>query len=1395
MSSTRLLIVSAAAFALGVSTPSLLAQNGSSGNGGNGAGQQERPRQWRSGTTRTSNRQLPPAIRVTSPNANRNTNANEGSPVLPNGNGGTGGSGSGGTNPPSTVSSVPPPPAERRVGLGRFRPRSGLQEPQGFSVRVEEGRRVYLAWIDTAGRETSYVVQRRRTVEQNGRGSWGGIEEVTLNANSEAFSDLPSEPGHYAYRIAAASTNGRSWFSAWMTLYLSPEAFVVDPQGPGVNTPPEPNPTPTPNPNPNGNGNGNGNGSGNPNPPTPPPPPVPPNMPAEAMVQDTGNRAARVQWQAVSGATQYQLERSPALPQGSVMLGAGATQFVDNSGVGVFEYRVRAIGQGGPSRYTGWLSVTVADITPDDPSGLSAASLNDGERVRLTWTDSSDNETGFRIERQTRDGSTWTEPSVILTSANRSEQIDVPGLGEHRYRIASFGSAGASSATDWVSVTVTQPEVNGNSGTPEPFPYDAIPNTPGSFAAVGISGARARVTWADGSPLEAAFQIERSPAFPEGRKRIDADATQFVDDSGPGTFAYRVRAVNPNGSSEWTSWAMATVVDVAPQSPSGLTAAHAGDNQRVNLSWNDNSTNETSFRVERESMVSGAWASPRSFLVPANAQTQIDEPGAGEHRYRIAAANAAGLSTFTGWTTVNVPAAPVDPSTVPPATPGNLGASDQNRRASVIWSDASNNELGFEIERDPSFPSRVLLSANVTGYMDNCGPGTMRYRVRSYNNAGYSDWTPWTMVQVAETAPGAPSNASASDVGNQQDVTLSWTDNSFNETAFRVERTVWASNNWGSPTTMMVEANDTAFEDSPGLGRFRYRVQALNDGGESGWSEPTIVSVTDGWTPITRSPDTREVFVSSSTGNDTNSGLSPDQPVRSLLRGYQLLRDNMPDHLRLKRGDVWTNEVVGPWGVHGAWDKNGRSAAEPMVVYYYGESPDRPLLRTGQLQRGLMMMGDGILGNIQFHGLHFQAHTRMIDNPDYVPNDGGQTPPCALFIYGQGSNFLIEDCKFEAYTGHLQFQVPNDQLVNGWELRDITVRRSVLVDAYAGPGTHSSGVFASNVNGLTFDEVILDHNGWSETVPNRPSTIFNHNFYLVGTCTNVMVKNSITSRAAATGIQMRGQAMHAFNNLALKNPLGITAGHAQASWPAQGWTGSMKYNVVLDAADVGVFGQPSFAPRGFGLNFNRSISGVIENNIVAHNTSSRGSEPALATDLASTGITIRDNILYNWTGQIAPGQYRGGLFRMDTALPSNAVVEDNVFRQPVSGFVTQIANTMNNPGGQWARNRYHSVGNPENQWFIKGVDVPFNFASWVQRSGETNGQNTPPSFPDPDRTIAGYMAHLGMTPTLEAFLSEAREQSRNNWRPEFTAAAVNRWIREGFGMAEPDPALGNPPRQ
>ena len=50
----------------------------------------------------------------------------------------------------------------------------------------------------------------------------------------------------------------------------------------------------------------------------------------------------------------------------------------------------------------------------------------------------------------------------------------------------------------------------------------------------------------------------------------------------------------------------------------------------------------------------------------------------------------------------------------------------------------------------------------------------------------------------------------------------------------------------------------------------------------------------------------------------------------------------------------------------------------------------------------------------------------------------------------------------------------------------------------------------------------------------------------------------------------------------------------------------------------------------------------------------------------------------------------------------------------------------------------------------------------------------------PERSLATYQESMGRAATHEAFMAEARQQSRLTWREEYTADAVNRYLRQGF---------------
>jgi Galactose oxidase-like, Early set domain/Fibronectin type III domain/Kelch motif len=246
-------------------------------------------------------------------------------------------------------------------------------------------------------------------------------------------------------------------------------------------------------------------------------------------------------------------------------------------------------------------------------------------------------------------------------------------------------------------------------------------------------------------------------------------------------------------------------------------------------------------------------------------------------------------------TTTPTPTPTITPTSTPrptPAAPTNLTATAvSSSQINLSWSDNSNNETGFVINRthDPSIKWNYVttVGANVTSYLDSglFDSDTYFYRVQAINDAGTSAWsntasattfprqtptptltpkptvtptptpkptatpkpsprptptatpkpspTP-TPTPTASPTPRAPTNLTATAASSSQ-INLSWSDNSSNETGFKVER---AKNGKAFKQIAAVGANITTYADT-GLRAsttYRYRVRAYNGAGNSNYS-------------------------------------------------------------------------------------------------------------------------------------------------------------------------------------------------------------------------------------------------------------------------------------------------------------------------------------------------------------------------------------------------------------------------------------------------------------------------------------------------------------------------------------------------------------------------------
>jgi uncharacterized delta-60 repeat protein len=265
---------------------------------------------------------------------------------------------------------------------------------------------------------------------------------------------------------------------------------------------------------------------------------------------------------------------------------------------------------------------------------------------------------------------------------------------------------------------------------------------------------------------------------------------------------------------------------------------------RVRVNWSDTTATETGFLIERCTGAGCTFASgPATFNVGANAASFVDTTVApnSTYCYHVIAQKSGGWSSN--------PSSPscVDTSTW--AMPGNFTASTTETQVNLSWSDNSVGESYFVIERcsgdqcDFSTKDTIYVAPNLTSHSDSglCG-GTFRYRIKA-ERAGI--WTTdFTEAITASTLiPDPPGDLTAAGVNDGQ-IDLAWTDQTAEETGFKIER-CQGSGCTNFAQIALMGANATGYQDTDtaliGNQVYRYQIRAYKTGScawETGYSTP-----------------------------------------------------------------------------------------------------------------------------------------------------------------------------------------------------------------------------------------------------------------------------------------------------------------------------------------------------------------------------------------------------------------------------------------------------------------------------------------------------------------------------------------------------------------------------
>ncbi|MBU1680436.1 MAG: hypothetical protein KKD86_16555 [Bacteroidetes bacterium] len=464
-----------------------------------------------------------------------------------------------------------------------------------------------------------------------------------------------------------------------------------------------------------------------------------PETPANMLLTRITDKSFNLIWDDLSSnEDNYELWRKDGVNSGYFKIytlpanNFGKVDYVQSDIINYF-YKVRATNIFGVSEFSNEVSSSGV-AGGSTPTNLIAEALG-ASKMQLTWTDNSNDELGFRIQRRNPFSGIFEQIAIVVTNTTEYFDFGLSAATTYAYRVASFTNSSQSSWSTEAWVTTYGTDINGPSKLVATFNKESN---------------SVLVQWSDDTQKENGTLIERrlglTGQFTEiGLTKTDTYVFYDSEVEAGNTYYYRARHTTVEGfRTPFSNTDSAYVPVLPPNAPSNLTINEFTAGVLYGLSWKDNSEDEDGFEIWRKDGIAGAYYLLRVFDPNIKAYNDSIPSASLAYFYRVRAFRDGLYSNFTNEVSTG-------------GSTGGLSAPSNLRGDAVIgtnkiqlqWDDNSTSELGFAIERrhieSTVFAEVKRVAPNATQWLDESQAlvkGTSYvYRIRAYDQQFESDYS------------------------------------------------------------------------------------------------------------------------------------------------------------------------------------------------------------------------------------------------------------------------------------------------------------------------------------------------------------------------------------------------------------------------------------------------------------------------------------------------------------------------------------------------------------------------------------------------------------------------------------------------------------------------------